>query len=33
MLPNLEVKYAEFASGAAKEWKKGGFKRYPPAYC
>ena len=31
MLPNLEVKHAEYASDAAKEWKKGGFKRYPPA--
>ena len=31
MLPNLEVKYVENASDAAKEWEKGGFKRYPPA--
>jgi hypothetical protein len=29
-LPNLDVQFVRSASEAAQEWKKGGYKRYPP---
>jgi hypothetical protein len=29
-LPGLNVKNVKYASEAAQEWEKGGYKRYPP---